>query len=135
MVSVLKFNLFRRKNGKWHEVRWRSGARHIFLALRFAPDGTGPSAAAPTIEKLPQPRAENGTPESGTPENGAPHPSQSAHAEADEALIIREVQAAVAEYNRMNLCALRVAGIRYLAVGGADPRDHGTATRKLLNLL
>ena len=126
MVSVLKFNLFGRKNGKWHEVRWRSGPRHVYLALRFAPDGAG-SAAAPTIERLP---AENGA--GAAAAEGTNGDKQGT---TDEAQIILAVQAAVAEYNRMNLCALRVAGIRYRAGGGAEPLDHGTATRKLLNLL
>src|SRR4051794_24672782 len=121
MVTVL--NLFRRKNGKWHEVRWRNGERQILMALRFASDGASPADHPPTIEKLP-PGEEPGDAAEGT----EPSP-------VDEALIVREVAQAVAEYNRMNLCALRVAGIRYRATGDADHLDHGTATRKLLNLL
>ncbi len=115
----MNFGMFRRKSDKWREVRWRNGARHVYLALRFATDvadGGDRVSYPPTIEKT---IAESGPPES------AP----------DEALIIREVQSAVAEYNRMNLCALRVAGIRYGSIGGAVPIDYGTATRKLLNLL
>jgi hypothetical protein len=125
MVKVLSNlnNLFRRKNGKWHEVRWRNGPRQIFMALRFATDGASPADHPPTIEKL--------TPQQ-DPDGAAAEAPVSG---ADEGQIVREVQAAVAEYNKMNLCALRVAGIRYRATGDADPADHGTATRKLLNLL
>ena len=106
-------SLFRKKGEKWHEVRWRNGPRRIYLALRFA--ATEP-AAPPEVEKLP-------------PAEG------SGDAKADPSLIVREVESAVAEYNRMNHCALRVAAIRYRSNESADHVDHGTATRKLLNLL
>ena len=122
MTMATVFNLFRRKNGKWHEVRWRNGPRQIFMALRFASEDAGPSDAPPTIERLP-------------PADPAEDMPVGAESKADEALIVQEVARAVAEYNRMNLCALRVAGIRYRATGDADHIDHGTATRKLLNLL
>ena len=76
-------SLFRRKDEKWHEVRWRSGPRRIFMALRFA---TTEPPGAPEVEKLP-------------PAEGA------GETKVDQALIVREVETAVAEYNRMNHCA------------------------------
>jgi hypothetical protein len=127
MVTVL--NLFRRKqNEKWHDVRWRNGNRHIFLSLRFATEGEPPARGSPTIEKLPASAITTDTTE-------IPDDASGGTATADTAMIIRAVEEAVAEYNRMNRCALRVASIRYWATGEADHVDHGTATRKLLNLL
>ena len=55
--------------------------------------------------------------------------------QGSETGITEEQKKVFAEYNRMNRCALRVASIRYWATGEADHVDHGTATRKLLNLL
>lgn len=115
MASVASvFNLFRRNNGKWHEVRWRNGPRHIVMALRFAADGA--AEAAPTVERLSAAEGEG----AGT---------------ADDAQVVLHVQAAVAEYNRMNRCNLRVAAVRVDAASDAEPIDYGTATRKMLNLL
>src|SRR3954447_524881 len=89
MASVASvFNLFRRNNGKWHEVRWRNGPRHIVMALRFAADGAPEDA--PTVERL-----------AGAEGEGA--------GSADDAQLVQHIQGAVAEYNRMNLCSLRVA--------------------------
>lgn len=120
MLNVI--GLFRRKDRKWHEVRWRSGARRIFMALQFATDA-GARDDAPAVEKLP-PQDEDG--------EMAAHFMWDA---AKEAAIVREVQTAVSEYNRMNLCALRVTRVRHRATEGVEPLDYGTATRKLLNLL
>lgn len=109
-------SLFRRKNGKWHEVRWANGRRDIYLSLQFADSPGSPAGDEPTVEKL-------------APRGGKPV------GEVDVAAMVREVRAAVTEYNRRNLCALRVAGIRYRPSPDTDPADHGAAARKLLNLL
>jgi len=118
MASVASvFNLFRRNNGsngKWHEVRWRNGPRHIVMSLRFAVDGT--PDAPPAVERLSAAEGEGvGT--------------------VDDAQIVEHIRGAVAEYNRMNLCNLRVASVRVDAAADAEPIDYGTATRKMLNLL
>jgi hypothetical protein len=121
MMRLLN-TLFQRtgtKNGKWHEVRWRNGPRQIFLALRFANGGPNGSVV---VEHLP---ADEGT------SDGA----AGAGKVANEALVLKEIESAVAEYNRMNLCALRLAGVRLRASEPAQPADFGAATRKLLNLL
>jgi len=118
MASVASvFNLFRRNNGnngKWHEVRWRNGPRHIVMAMRFAPDGV--PEGTPTVERLSAAEGEG----AGT---------------SDDAEIVQHIRGAVAEYNRMNLCSLRVAAVRVDAAADAEPIDYGTATRKMLNLL
>src|SRR4051812_19627488 len=102
-------NLFRR-NGKWHEVRWRNGQRQIFMALRFA---TRDADRPPVVEKLPPPEGADGA-------NGD---DGGESAQLDESLIVREVETAVAEYNRMNHCALRVATIRHQVTGAPEPID------------
>ena len=109
------------KNGKWHEVRWRNGPRQIFLALRFA--NGGPNGSAVVVERLPAEDAKRGD------------EAESAATVAEDALVLKEIESAVAEYNRMNLCALRLAGVRLRASDLTQPADFGAATRKLLNLL
>src|SRR3954453_3816997 len=121
MMRLLN-TLFQRNNaksGKWHEVRWRNGPRQIFMALRFA---NGGHDRPPVVEQLPP----------GDEQYDVPSASQ---ARSDEALVLKEIQSAVTEYNRMNLCALRVAGVRLRATDAVQPADFGAATRKLLNLL
>jgi hypothetical protein len=121
MMRLLN-TLFQRtsgRNGKWHEVRWRNGPRQIFMALRFANGGPNGSV---TIEHLP---AEDAGPGRSDDESRIP----------DQALVLKEIETAVAEYNRMNLCALRLAGVRLRASDPTQPADFGAATRKLLNLL
>ena len=98
MMRLLN-TLFQRtgtKNGKWHEVRWRNGPRQIFMALRFANGGPNGSVV---VEHLPA-------------EVGASEVAGDAVKVANEALVLKEIESAVAEYNRMNLCALRLAGVR-----------------------
>jgi len=99
-------NLFRR-NGKWHEVRWRNGRRQIFMALRFA---TRDADQPPVVERLPPERADSANRGDG-----------GESVQLDESLIVREVETAVAEYNRMNHCALRVATIRHQTTGSPEP--------------
>ena len=121
MMRLLN-TLFQRastRNGKWHEVRWRNGPRQIFMALRFANGGPNGSVV---IEHLPA-------------EEGASDVAAGAGKVANEALVLKEIESAVAEYNRMNLCALRLAGVRLRASEPTQPADFGAATRKLLNLL
>ena len=121
MMRLLN-TLFQRtsgRNGKWHEVRWRNGPRQIFLALRFANGGPNGSVV---IEHLP---AEDAAPGSSDDKSGIP----------DQALVLTEIESAIGEYNRMNLCALRLAGVRLRASDPTQPADFGAATRKLLNLL
>jgi hypothetical protein len=113
-----------KKDEKWHEVEWRDNGRTIWMALRFAPDapaelptgGPAPAIKPPFVETL----SIDGMPREST---------------VDDAAIIAQVELAVAEYNKMNLCALRILGIRRHAIPRAHPNDYGTATRKLLNLL
>jgi hypothetical protein len=115
--------LFRKKAEKWHEVRWFNGPRDIYLAIQFTGEAGDRGGAAgedrPTVERLPSKDAAA---------NAAQQP-------IDESALVVAVRQVVAEYNRRNLCGLRVAGIRYRAKGGADLADHGTAARKLLSLL
>jgi hypothetical protein len=121
MMRLLN-TLFQRNNakgGKWHEVRWRNGPRQIFMALRFA---NGGHDRPPVVEQLPAEEDEPGS------ARGAP-------VAPDEALVLKAIQSAVTEYNRMNLCALRVAGVRLRASEATQPADFGAATKKLLNLL
>ncbi len=112
--------LFWKKAEKWHEVRWFNGPRDIYLAVQFRADGE-PRAGEdpPVVERL-------------ASKDAAANAAQGA---VDEGQLVAVVREAVAEYNRKNLCGLRVAGIRYRAKGGADVADHGAAARKLLNLL
>ena len=110
--------LFWKKAEKWHEVRWFSGPRDIYLAIQFAGDGKA-GGDRPAVERLPSKDAA----------------ANAAQPPIDESALVAVIRQAVAEYNRKNLCGLRVAGIRYRPKGGADVADHGTAARKLLNLL
>ena len=127
---------FWKKREKWREVRWFSGPRDIYLALRFAADeratngksvngngnGNGNGAvtiARPSVERLASQDAA----------------ANAAQPPMDEVQLIGEIERAVEEYNRKNRFHLRVAGIRYRTKGGADVADHGAAARKLLNLL
>ena len=121
MMRLLN-TLFQRtsaKNGKWHEVRWRNGPRQIFMALRFA---NGSPNESVVVEHL---SAEDAAPGGSDDKSGIP----------DQAQVLKEIESAVAEYNRMNLCALRLAGVRLRASEPTQPADFGAATRKLLNLL
>ncbi len=104
-----------RRGAKWQEVQWTSGDRDIFLKIQFA-EGPGPKGQTPTVEKL-------------GPADGRPLGN------IDEAEMVREVLAAVTAYNKKNLCALRVSGIRYRPSPDTNPADHGAAARKLLNLM
>lgn len=108
---------FRKKVDKWHEVRWFSGPRDIYLALQFG--GESVAANPPKIERL-------------TSQDAA---AVAAQPSLDEEQIVSIIQMAVIEYNKRNLCNLRVAGVRYRPKGGAEAADHGSAARKLLNLL
>ncbi|CAA9412461.1 MAG: hypothetical protein AVDCRST_MAG64-2389 [uncultured Phycisphaerae bacterium] len=110
--------LFWKKAEKWHEVRWFNGPRDIYLAIQFAGDADR-GEDRPTVERLPSKDAV----------------ANAAQPPLDESQLVAAVDRAVAEYNRKNLCALKVAGIRYRVKGGADLADHGLAARKLLNLL
>ena len=124
MMRLLN-TLFQRNNakgGKWHEVRWRNGPRQIFMALRFA---NGGHDRPPIVEQLPSEDEQSDV----SGDGGA------SGTRADEALVLKEIQSAVTEYNRMNLCALRVAGVRLRASEATQPADFGAATKKLLNLL
>jgi hypothetical protein len=113
-----------KKDAKWHEVEWRDDGRTIWMALRFAPEAQGESTADNPAPPVKPPYIES------LPGDGA-----STESTVEDAAIIEQVQTAVAEYNKMNLCALRVVGIRRHAVPHAQAVDYGTATRKLLNLL
>lgn len=107
---------FWKKAEKWHEVRWFHGPRDIYLAMQFEDDQV---EDRPTVERLP----------SKDPSANA------AQAPIDESAMLAEIEQAVKEYNRKNLCHLKVAAVRYRAKGGAGVADHGSAARKLLNLL
>lgn len=108
---------FRKKIDKWHEVRWFSGPRDIYLALQFG--GEAEAAHPPKIERL----------------KSQDPAAIAAQQPLDERQIVSIIQLAVIEYNKRNLCDLRVAGVRYRPKGGAEAADHGSAARKLLNLL
>ena len=125
---------FWKKQEKWHEVRWFAGPRDIYLAVQFTPgdeddarEGGGGGGTAtkagtavrPKVERLPS-------------KDPAANVAQPA---LDEGQIADVIESAVSEYNRKNRFNLRVAGIRFRAKGGADVADHGSAARKLLNLL
>ena len=112
--------LFWKKAEKWHEVRWFNGPRDIYLAVRFTGDeDDGRGAGRPTVARLPSKDAA----------------ANAAQPPIDEAALVAAVGDAVAEYNKRNLCGLRVAGVKYRAKGGADLADHKTAARKLMSLL
>jgi hypothetical protein len=121
---------FWKKQEKWHEVRWFAGPRDIYLAVQFVAGeededddrggaGGSPTAVRPKVERL----------SSKDPAANVAQPP------LDEGQIADVIETAVAEYNRKNRFHLRVAGIRFRAKGGADVADHGSAARKLLNLL
>jgi hypothetical protein len=128
--------MFWKKQEKWHEVRWSHGRRRIYLALQFARNG---EPVAPRVEHLPAPRAK----QADEGREGEPHEDADAkdHAPVNgngklaDGLIVSEVKAAVDEYNRKNLLALRVSAIRYRAEHVSDHGDLRAAARKLLNLL
>lgn len=112
--------VFWKKAEKWHEVRWFDGPGDIYLAIQFDGDPAGEGRARPpAVVRLASKDAA----------------ANAAQPPIDESQLIASIRQAVAEYNRKNLCGLRVAGIRYRAKGGADVTDHGMAARKLLNLL
>ena len=109
---------FWKKAEKWHEVRWFHGQRDIYLALQFAGDDVN-GEDRPTVERLPSKDAA----------------ANAAQPPIDESAILAEIERAVKEYNRMNLCHLKVAAVKYRVKGGADVADHGAAAKKLLNLM
>jgi hypothetical protein len=129
--------MFWKKQEKWHEVRWSHGRRRIYLALQFARNG---EPVAPSVQHLPAPPAQEG--QDSDPREAdargadakAPTPVNGNGKLAD-GLIVSEVKAAVDEYNRKNLLALRVSAIRYRAEHVSDHGDLRAAARKLLNLL
>lgn len=117
---------FWKKAEKWHEVRWFNGPRDIYLAIQFAGDDDGDAAGGdvgtavrPAVQRL------------ASKDAGA----NDAQPPIDESLLVGQIESAVREYNKRNLCGLRVAAVKYRAKGGADVADHGSAARKLLNLL
>ena len=130
--------MYWKKQEKWHEVRWSHGRRRIYLALQFARNG---EPVSPRVEHLPAPQGahaqeghepdpsdrHDGHPKGDTPVNG--------NGKLADGLIVSEVKAAVDEYNRKNLLALRVSAIRYRAEHVSDHGDLRAAARKLLNLL
>ena len=139
--------MFWKKQEKWHEVRWSHGKRRIYLALQFARNG---EAVSPTVEHLPTPAEEPaqvvadraaevhdaGTRADEKHARGAKtHAPVNGNGKLADGLIISEVKAAVDDYNRKNLLALRVSAIRYRAEHVSDHGDLRAAARKLLNLL
>lgn len=107
---------FWKKAEKWHEVRWFNGPRDIYLALQFNDEQV---EDRPTVQRLPSKDAA----------------ANAAQPPIDESAMLAEIERAVKEYNRMNLCHLKVAAVKYRVKGGADVADHGAAAKKLLNLL
>jgi hypothetical protein len=127
--------MFWKKQEKWHEVRWSHGRRRIHLALQFARNG---EPVSPSVEHLPPPQGEPGQEGHEADARGAharAHAPVNGNGELADGLIISEVKAAVDEYNRKNLLALRVSAIRYRAEHVSDHGDLRAAARKLLNLL
>lgn len=108
---------FWKKPEKWHEVRWFHGDRDIYLAIQFADDDR--PVDEPTVERLPS-------------KDAAANAAQPA---LDEKALVQAIAEELKAYNRRNLCSLKLAAIKYRAKGGADEADHGSAARKLLNLL
>jgi hypothetical protein len=132
--------MFWKKQEKWHEVRWSHGRRRIYLALQFARNG---EPVAPSVEHLPPPQAEPAQagparevhePDPHDPHARSPAPVNG-NGKLPDGLIVSEIKAAVDEYNRKNLLALRVSAIRYRAEHVSDHGDLRAAARKLLNLL
>ena len=123
--------MFWKKQEKWHEVKWSHGRRRVYLALKFARNG---EPVAPRVEHLPAlPAGEEGR-EGDAPAAKA-HAPVNGNGKLAEGLIVSEVKAAVDEYNRKNLLALRVSAIRYRAEHVSDHADMRAAATKLLNLL
>jgi hypothetical protein len=127
--------MFWKKQEKWHEVKWSHGRRRVYLALQFARNG---EAVLPRVEHLPAlPAGEEGhegdapAAKPAAPVNG----NANGNGKLAEGLIVSEVKAAVDEYNRKNLLALRVSAIRYRAEHVSDHADMRAAATKLLNLL
>src|SRR5687767_12839097 len=110
--------MFWKKQEKWHEVKWSHGPRRIYLALQFARNG---EPVAPRVEHMPPPKGghegHNGDTAAAkaAPLNG--------NGKLADPLIVSEVKAAVDEYNRKNLLALRVSAIRYRAEHVSDHAD------------
>jgi hypothetical protein len=137
--------MFWKKQEKWHEVRWSHGRRRIYLALQFARNG---EPVSPSVEHLPPPQdapaqegQESDARETDARAADARGADAKAHAQVNgngklaDGLIVAEVKAAVDDYNRKNLLALRVSAIRYRAEHVSDHGDLRAAARKLLNLL
>jgi hypothetical protein len=123
--------MFWKKQEKWHEVKWSHGRRRVYLALQFARNG---EPVAPRVEHLPAlPPGEDG--HAGDAPAAKPHPPVNGNGKLADGLIVSEVKAAVDEYNRKNLLALRVSAIRYRAEHVSDHADMRAAATKLLNLL
>ena len=124
--------MFWKKQEKWHEVRWSHGRRRIYLALQFARNG---EPVAPSVQHLPPPPAQEGQEADAQEADAKAHPPVNGNGKLADGLIVSEVKAAVDEYNRKNLLALRVSAIRYRAEHVSDHGDLRAAAKKLLNLL
>jgi hypothetical protein len=122
--------MFWKKQEKWHEVRWSHGRRRIYLALQFARNG---EPVSPRVEHLPAPEGEGA--QEGHEVARKAHAPVNGNGKLADGLIVSEVKAAVDEYNRKNLLALRVSAIRYRAEHVTEHGDLRAAARKLLNLL
>ena len=123
--------MFWKKQEKWHEVKWSHGRRRIYLALQFARNG---ELVSPRVEHLPAPKGGDEGHGDDAPAGKADAPVNGNGKLAD-GLIVSEVKAAVDDYNRKNLLALRVSAIRYRAEHVSDHADLRAAATKLLNLL
>jgi hypothetical protein len=128
--------MFFKKQEKWHEVKWSHGRRRVYLALQFARNG---EPVLPRVEHLPAPKGGEDGHEPHAHEPDAAAGSAAAPVNGNgklaDGLIVSEVKAAVDEYNRKNLLALRVSAIRYRAEHVSDHADLRAAATKLLNLL
>jgi hypothetical protein len=123
--------MFWKKQEKWHEVKWSHGRRRVYLALQFARNG---EPVLPRVEHLPAlPAGEDGD-HADVPAAKAAAPVNG-NGKLAEGQVVSEVKAAVDEYNRKNLLALRVSAIRYRAEHVSDHADMRAAATKLLNLL
>jgi hypothetical protein len=109
---------FWKKREKWREVRWFSGPRDIYLALRFAADESATNGKAVNgnghangVATLSRPHVERLASKDAA--------ANAAQPPVDEAQLVGEIERAVEEYNRKNRFHLRVAGIRPRG-GGAE---------------
>jgi hypothetical protein len=86
------------------------------------------------VEHLPAPKGGDDEHE-GEAAHGKHEAPVNGNGKLADGLIVSEVKAAVDEYNRKNLLALRVSRIRYRAHQVSDHADLRAAATKLLNLL